>query len=116
MENLCLLSEPSMVALDGLQVNSGEIVERTHQYLLRLIIQGRRVSEVARLMGYITNWVRGIICRYNAEGPAGLSRLALVLIRSEAPAHRIDTYAQPIHGLSYGHFHVQMPLALFRAP
>lgn len=48
-------------------------VERTHWHLLWLVAQGRRVPEVARLVGYSGNWVRTIIRRYNADGPAGIA-------------------------------------------
>ena len=47
-------------------------VERTHWHLLWLVADGRRVPEVAQLVGYTANWVRAIIRRYNADGPAGV--------------------------------------------
>jgi len=48
-------------------------VERTHWHLLWLVTEGRHVPEVAHLVGYTANWVREIIRRYNAEGPAGVA-------------------------------------------
>ncbi len=47
-------------------------VARTHWQLLWLVAQGRRVPEVATLVGYTADWVRIIIRRYNADGPAGM--------------------------------------------
>lgn len=48
-------------------------VERTHWQIVWLVAAGHRVPEVARLVGYTANWVREIIRRYNAAGPAGLT-------------------------------------------
>jgi len=48
-------------------------VERTHWHLLWLVARGQRVPEVAQLVGYTANWVREIIRRYNAAGPAGIT-------------------------------------------
>lgn len=48
-------------------------VERSHWHLLWLVAEGRRVPEVAHLVGYTANWVREIIRRYNAAGPAGIT-------------------------------------------
>src|SRR5436189_6103330 len=47
-------------------------VERSHWHLLWLVAQGQRVPMVAQTVGYNANWVRTIIRRYNAEGPAGV--------------------------------------------
>lgn len=48
-------------------------VERTHWHLLWLVAEGRRVPEVAALVGYTADWVRTIIRRYNADGAAGIT-------------------------------------------
>jgi len=48
-------------------------VARSHWHLLWLVAQGHRVPAVARLVGYTGNWVRTIIRRYNADGPAGIA-------------------------------------------
>ncbi|MEJ7901263.1 MAG: winged helix-turn-helix domain-containing protein [Thermomicrobiales bacterium] len=48
-------------------------VERTHWHLLWLVAAGHRVPEVASLVGYTANWVREIIRRYNATGPARIT-------------------------------------------
>ncbi len=48
-------------------------VERTHWHLLWLVAEGRRVREVAVVVGYTADWVRTIIRRYNADGPAGIT-------------------------------------------
>ncbi len=48
-------------------------VERGHWHLLWLVADGRRVPEVADLVGYTANWVRTIIRRYNTDGPAGIA-------------------------------------------
>ena len=49
-----------------------DAVERSHWHMVWLVVAGRRVPEVAALVGYTANWVREIIRRYNADGPAGL--------------------------------------------
>jgi len=33
---------------------------------------GRRMPDVARLVGYIADWILEIVRRYNAEGPVGI--------------------------------------------
>src|SRR5215213_3897372 len=48
-------------------------VERTHWQIVWLVACGHRVPEVAMLAGYTANWVREIVRRYNADGPAGLA-------------------------------------------
>jgi transposase len=48
-------------------------VARSHWHILWLVAQGRQVPEVATLVGYTANWVRTIIRRYNADGPAGVA-------------------------------------------
>ena len=50
-----------------------DAVERTHWHLLWLVASGHRVPDVAALLGYTANWVRTIIRRYNAAGPAGIT-------------------------------------------
>jgi len=47
------------------------IVERSHWHMLWLVAQGHHVPAVARLTGYSVPWVRTVVHRYNAEGPAG---------------------------------------------
>jgi len=47
-------------------------IERSHWQLVWLVADGHPVPEVARLVGYDANWVRTLIRRYNAAGPAGL--------------------------------------------
>ncbi len=47
-------------------------VERTHWQIVWLVAGGHSIPDVARLVGYTANWVREIVRRYNAEGPAGL--------------------------------------------
>lgn len=48
-------------------------VERTHWQIVWLVASGRRVPEVAVLVGYTANWVREIVRRYNAGGSAELA-------------------------------------------
>lgn len=50
-----------------------DAVERSHWHMVWLVAGGHRVPEVATLAGYSINWVRTIIGRYNADGPAGLT-------------------------------------------
>lgn len=47
-------------------------VERSRWQMVWLVAAGHRVPEVATLMGYTANWVREIVRRYNAAGPAGI--------------------------------------------
>lgn len=48
-------------------------VERSRWQMVWLVGAGHRVPEVAALTGYTANWVREIIRRFNAEGPAGIA-------------------------------------------
>lgn len=48
-------------------------VERSHWQMVWLVAQGHTCPTVARLVGYGEHWVRTIIHRYNANGPAGLA-------------------------------------------
>lgn len=48
------------------------IVERSHWHMLWLIAQGHHVPAVARLTGYSMPWVRTVVHRDNADGPAGI--------------------------------------------
>lgn len=48
-------------------------VERSHWHMVWLVADGYRVPEVAALVGYTANWVREIVRRYNADGPAGIT-------------------------------------------
>jgi transposase len=47
-------------------------VARTHWQIIWLVASGHPIPEVAPLVGYTANWVREIVRRYNAGGPAGL--------------------------------------------
>lgn len=58
--------------LDARYRQSHDPVERSHWHLLWLVTQGRRVPEVATIVGYTPDWVRTIIRRYNADGPVGI--------------------------------------------
>ncbi len=49
-----------------------DAVERSHWQMLWLVAGGHHVPAVARLTGYSVPWVRTIVHRYNAEGPAGI--------------------------------------------
>ena len=52
---------------------SHDPVERSHWHILWLLAQGHHVPAVAAMTGYNENWVRTIIHRYNADGPAGVA-------------------------------------------
>ena len=52
---------------------SKQITERNHYHIIWLMSQGRRVSEVAEIVGYNAERVRQIVRRYNKEGPASLA-------------------------------------------
>ena len=48
-------------------------VERGRWQMIRLLVSGRSLREVAEVTGYSTRWVREVVRRYNAEGPDGLA-------------------------------------------
>jgi transposase len=47
-------------------------VERTHWQVVWLVAGGRACAEVASVVGYSVDWVRKVIRRYNAGGPAAV--------------------------------------------
>lgn len=47
-------------------------VERTHWHVVWLAAGGRPCAEVAAVVGYSVEWVRKLIGRWNADGPAAL--------------------------------------------
>lgn len=51
---------------------SQQITERNHYHIIWLLSQGRRIPEVADIVGYNAERVRQIVRQYNAEGPASL--------------------------------------------
>lgn len=51
---------------------SKQITERNHYHIIWLMAQGRRVPEVAEIVGYHVERVRQIVRQYNAAGPASL--------------------------------------------
>lgn len=51
---------------------SHDPVERSHWHMVWLVGQGHSGASVARLTSYSETWVRTVIHRYNARGPAGL--------------------------------------------
>jgi transposase len=48
-------------------------VERTHWQVIWLAAGGRACAEVAVVVGYSVEWVRKLIGRWNADGPAALA-------------------------------------------
>ena len=48
-------------------------VERSHLQIVWLLARGKRVREVAEVMGYCANWIRIVARRYNQHGPAVLA-------------------------------------------
>ena len=48
-------------------------VERGRWQMIRLLVAGRSLAEVAEVTGYGTRWVREVVRRCNAQGPAGLA-------------------------------------------
>lgn len=70
----CLVLAPHL-PLDDLEHryrHSRDPVERTHWHMLWLVGQGHTCPAVATLLGYADDWVRTIVHRYNAAGPAGV--------------------------------------------
>jgi transposase len=51
---------------------AADAVARTHWQIVWLVAGGRTCPEVADVVGYSVEWVRQIVRRYNAAGPAGL--------------------------------------------
>ena len=51
---------------------SKQITARNHSHIIWLMSQGRRVPEVAEIVGYNVERVRQIVRKSNAEGPASL--------------------------------------------
>lgn len=49
-----------------------DAVEKTHWQIIWLLEQGHHIPAVAKQLGYTEYWVRTIVHRYIAEGPAGL--------------------------------------------
>ena len=48
-------------------------VERGRWQMIRLLVAGRSLAEVADVTGYSTRWVREVVKRYNEQGPEGLA-------------------------------------------
>jgi transposase len=48
-------------------------VERGRWRMIRLLVSGRSLAEVAEVTGSSTRWVREVVRRYNAHGPMGLA-------------------------------------------
>jgi transposase len=47
-------------------------IERTHWQIVWLVAAGRGCARAAEVVGYSVDWVREVVRRYNADGPAGL--------------------------------------------
>jgi transposase len=48
-------------------------VERSHLQIVWLLACGKRVREVAEVMGYCANWIRIVVRRYNQKGPEAVA-------------------------------------------
>jgi transposase len=48
-------------------------VERGRWQMVRLLVAGRSLAEVADVTGYSTRWVREVVRRYNEDGPDALA-------------------------------------------
>ena len=70
----CLTVVPhlSVAALEQRYRACRDPVERSHWQIVWLVSRRHSGAAVARLTGYSETWVRTLIHRYNAEGPAGL--------------------------------------------
>jgi transposase len=62
----------TIAELEARYRQSRDGIERSHWHILWLIAQGKRTGEVAALSGYSEQWVRALVRRYNAQGPAGV--------------------------------------------
>ena len=71
----CLELAPhlSVAELEHRYRQSRDPVERSHWHMLWLVGQGQTCPAVATLLGYSVPWVRTIVHRYNADGPAGVT-------------------------------------------
>jgi transposase len=48
-------------------------IERGRWQMIRLLVAGRPLADVAEVTGYSTRWVREVVRRYNEQGPDGLA-------------------------------------------
>ncbi len=48
-------------------------VDRVRWLAVRLVAEGRPATEVGPLVGFSPEWVRALVRRYNADGPAALA-------------------------------------------
>ena len=48
-------------------------VERDRWQMIRLLVAGRSLADVAEATGYSSRWVREVVRRYNEQGPDGLA-------------------------------------------
>src|SRR5688500_17193633 len=48
-------------------------VERDRWQMIRLLVAGRSLADVAEATGYSARWVRVVVQRYNEQGPEGLA-------------------------------------------
>ena len=64
-------------------------VERDRWQMIRLLVAGRSLAEVAEVTGYSTRWVREVVRRYNEHGPAPAApcRPAAAARRRARPPH-----------------------------
>lgn len=51
---------------------SKEAVEHIRWQIIRLMLKGKRATEIAEIFNLTVGWVREIVRRYNKEGPSGL--------------------------------------------
>ncbi|MPZ57577.1 MAG: helix-turn-helix domain-containing protein, partial [Rhizobiales bacterium] len=62
----------SSVELEARYEAAAEPVAKSHFHALWLLSSGYEADEVAELLSFSTRWVRALIKRYNAGGPAAL--------------------------------------------
>jgi transposase len=48
-------------------------VARSRWQMIRLLVSGRSLAEVAAVTGYSTRWIREVVRRYNEEGTSALA-------------------------------------------
>ncbi|MGB8344971.1 MAG: winged helix-turn-helix domain-containing protein [Ktedonobacteraceae bacterium] len=71
-KHITLKSHLSIEEVESRYRKAKDPVERSHWQILWLLMQGKTAHQVAEVTGYCYDWIRHLVQRYNAEGPAAL--------------------------------------------
>lgn len=72
MNRLKLTNHLTVDELEQRYRQASDPVARSQWQILWLLGQGRLSEEIGAVTGYSLNWIRTIVGRYNAQGPAGV--------------------------------------------